>query len=128
MRSFYHNSICTIFVYAIDDRTSFEDVEHWYNEAKESVVKECVLILVGTKKDCERKVSYEEGLALMKKLKLDMFFETSAKNGEKVYETFEAIARELIAKAVKLNNLKSSVASSNLDFDTTNKPQKGCCS
>ena len=127
IKSFYHNSICTIFVYSIDDRKSFEDLEHWFREAKESVMKDCILILVGTKKDMNREVEREEGMKFMESHHMDAFFETSAKSGEQVFETFQSIARELIEVAIRQTNLKQSVNSTQLALDAGMVEKKGCC-
>ena len=60
---------------------SYDNVINWFNDAKENVLKSTIFVLVGNKIDLneEREVSYEEGKFLMEKLKMDMFFETSAK-------------------------------------------------
>lgn len=128
VRSFYHNSICAIFVYAIDDRRSFDALDHWVTEARANVVPECALVLIGAKKDLEirRTVSYEEGLGCMKRHNLDMFFETSAMNGENVQLAFELLTRELIQKAVKQNKL-SRILSQERVVLTQVAGRGGCC-
>ena len=62
----------------------------------EHAYSKMTIILVGNKKDLEneREVSYQEGLEFAKKNKL-IFFETSAKTGEGVEETFLSAARML---------------------------------
>lgn len=66
----------------IKSENSFHNVENWYKEAKENVMEKVVFVLIGSKVDLdsEREVTYEEGLEMMNKLNMDLFFETSAKN------------------------------------------------
>ena len=105
VRCFYHHAICAVFVYAVNDRSSFNDVPLWVAEARSSVAPECGLVLIGAKRDLPREVSHEEGMEAMRRLGLDMFFETSALHGENVLSSFELITRELIQKAVRQNKL-----------------------
>ncbi|KAJ1345540.1 hypothetical protein KIN20_000099 [Parelaphostrongylus tenuis] len=66
-RSYYRNSVGVMLVYDVSNRSSFENISMWYNEAQKSVggpsPGNCVFMLVGHKSDdqCERQVDYEEG-------------------------------------------------------------------
>lgn len=51
---------------------------------------------MANKSDLERQVTYEEGVQYMKANNLDVFFETSAKNGENVSRVFEEAARRIV--------------------------------
>lgn len=76
--------VAVFLTYAVNSRESFENLDLWLNEAREKANEGAIVILVGNKSDLDRKVSYEEGLQYMKSRNLDVFFETSAKNGENV--------------------------------------------
>lgn len=76
--------VAVFLTYAVNNRDSFGNLDLWLAEAKEKANEGAIVILVGNKSDLERKVSYEEGLQYMKSHNLDVFFETSAKNGENV--------------------------------------------
>lgn len=57
----------------------------------------------------DREVDYEEGITFMRENKIDFFFETSAKNNDKVTEMFETTAQELLTKSLQVKTLKEKV-------------------
>ena len=92
--NFYKNSSISIIVYSIDSKESFQHIENWLKEIKNSN-PDSKIILLGNKSDLEnsRKVSKDEGEKFTKEHKLDMFFETSAKTGYTVQMVFFEIAK-----------------------------------
>lgn len=85
-----------ILVYSIEDRFSFEEVERFYKELIRSKgTEKFTCVLCGNKSDLEgsRKVSKDEGQELANKLNCK-FFETSARNGHNINETFRYLSRE----------------------------------
>ena len=75
-------------VYDINHHESFDAINNWLGFVNQYTNKEQVkLILIGNKKDLERKVAYNEGETLAKKEGM-LFFETSAKTGEGVVDMF----------------------------------------
>ena len=50
--SFYRNTEGVMIVFDITNKTSFEQVNHWINEAKENIDHEVPIVLVGNKIDC----------------------------------------------------------------------------
>lgn len=75
-------------VYDINHHESFDAISNWLGFVTQYTNKEQVkLILIGNKKDLERKVTYNEGETLAKKEGM-LFFETSAKTGEGVVNMF----------------------------------------
>jgi Ras-related protein Rab-6A len=75
-------------VYDINHHESFDAIINWLGFVTQYINKEQVkLILIGNKKDLERKVAYNEGETLAKKEGM-LFFETSAKTGEGVVNMF----------------------------------------
>lgn len=54
-----------VLTYAIDDRTSFQNIENWVKQIKMHASSDVVKILVGNKSDSsKREVSYDEGKKL----------------------------------------------------------------
>ena len=87
--NFCSNKDLIIFVYAIDDRNSFENLKDTIKEVKKNR-KDTFYILVGNKMDLESKrlVKKEEGENLAKNENLNSFFECSAKNGNYIEDIF----------------------------------------
>ena len=81
--NFYRNSSLAIMVYAINNRTSFEHIDHWLKEIKRNSNPDAKIFLIGNKNDLEeeRKISYEEGEKYSYDLDFSKFFESSAKSG-----------------------------------------------
>ena len=88
-RTYYKNSVCAIVVYDITSRESFESVINWIEDCKLNSPKSVCMILFGNKSDLSenRQVTTEEGeeFAIRYGIK---FFETSAKDGVNIEETF----------------------------------------
>ena len=101
---FFRDTTVAILVYDVTERESFKNVEHWLNCIND-VDKPGILYVIGNKIDLHnyRKVEYDEGDALAKRLNA-RFFETSAKsNAEQcVNRMFDAIIAD-IYNIVKYN-------------------------
>ena len=76
---------------------SYLHLQHWFSEIKNQSEPDALIFLVGNKKDREedREVSASKGEAFAKEKQLNGFFETSAKTGEGVHETFVDAAKML---------------------------------
>lgn len=74
---------------------SFLNIYDWYEETRSLTEDDTVFILVGNKNDLEeeRKVQYEAGEAMFKKLKMSLFFETSVKLDQNVQRAFLEAAK-----------------------------------
>lgn len=90
---YFRGAKAIIFVYAIDSRQSFEDVEDWIETARQnSDNPNFVGCIIGNKLDLDhnRQVSYEEGLELAQRNNF-IFLEVSAKAKVGIDEVFEDI-------------------------------------
>jgi Ras-related protein Rab-43 len=94
INSFYNNTSLAVIVFAINDLSSFENVEYWILEVKKNSYPGIRLFLVGNKSDLEneRVVNKEIIDQLIFKYNIDYYIETSAKEGNKVIELFKTIA------------------------------------
>ena len=88
--NFYKNSSLAFMVYAINDRTSYENLDNWLKELKRESNPDAKTILIGNKIDLEseRVVSRQEAEKYAKDFHFRQFFETSAKTGLNAQKVF----------------------------------------
>ena len=90
-------------IYAIDNRASFEEIEHFHSDiVRNKATSDVPIVLCGNKSDLEdrREVTQSEGEVLAHQMNCK-FFETSAKTNSNIKEAFEAAVAEIIAKTPK---------------------------
>ena len=106
--NFYRSSSLAIIVYSIEDKSSFNNLDLWIRELKLYNSPDTKLILVGNKKDLEKKraISYEEGKKFAKEYGFIDFFETSAKTGENIKEMFIKASILLYEEHLKYVNIE----------------------
>lgn len=100
---FLKDAKAVIFVYAIDDQESFNNINYWVVNVVDRYpfpnIK--VKFLVGNKSDLEdcRLVSADQGKDVAEYLNIgrDNFFEVSAKTGEGCNELLEVVARTFLS-------------------------------
>ncbi|CAD8091335.1 unnamed protein product [Paramecium primaurelia] len=132
--SYYRGAHGIIIVYDITDRESFDSVKMWMSEIDKYAQEDVIRMLVGNKCDVEdkRAVSYEEGEALAKQLKLQ-FIETSAKLSTNIEQSFLTIAKNVLEKsqnsikAESGQNMKIGQITSTQVIGNTNKKSSQCC-
>jgi len=79
-----------IVVYDISNKDSFAHTEHWVNETKDLKREDAIFVLVGNKIDLEdKRVVQKKEAEDFATEKGFLFYEVSAKTGEKVQELFE---------------------------------------
>ena len=124
-KNYYKTTDVVIFIYAINDLKSFNNIEHWFNELndkgninEENIEKNMIKILVGNKKDLikERTVTYEMGEKLKKEKNFNLFKEISCHYDNKS----EAILDESGSEIMKNDN------DHNLNVEQNNEEDKDC--
>jgi small GTP-binding protein len=96
-RIFFQGVSGAILVYDLTRKETLEKIPLWVERLKKSS-PESKLYLVGNKNDLvvERQIGMEEGQEVKDQLDIESFFETSAKTGDHIQETFEDMARLLV--------------------------------
>jgi len=97
--SYYRGAHGVLLVYSITNRESFHNILKWLQEVEKYGQENTLKVLVGNKSDEEdtRVVATQEGRDLASKYNM-YFFETSAKSGHNVDETFGALAASVVKK------------------------------
>ena len=89
--SYYRGSKGVVVAYDVSDRSTFESVEEWVNEANTYCKSKFELFIVGNKTDLERAIERDEGEELAKEMG-GQYFEISCKTGDGVEDMFLEIA------------------------------------
>ena len=94
-RGYYRGAKGIIIVYDITNRTSFNNVEKWYDEVHQFDENVCYM-LIGNKSDLDvnRQVSYEEALSYAQNKKF-IFLETSALDNSNIIRSLNDIVNDI---------------------------------
>jgi small GTP-binding protein len=104
-KNFYSSSDGILFVFDVTQETSFKNIDNWLKESNNYAVK-FKKILIANKIDLENIREVKKDMIENYAKKEDMiFFETSAKTGENVEESFNKLA-ELIISDMTENEIK----------------------
>ena len=89
-------------VYDVTDPDSFRAVDGWLADVDKLASSSVTKLLIGNKADLagQRKITYEEGLALAKKCGMH-FLETSAKSATNVQESFRLLTEQIYNRVIK---------------------------
>ena len=132
--NFYRNSSLAVIVYSIIDTSSFDSVDQWLEELKSNSSPDIKIFLIGNKLDLEdqRVVSTEQGKMIQNDYNLDLFVESSARDGKNTEYIFVEAAKllyndyvkykignPLIGKTKTTNKLKKN--------ENNKKDKKKCC-
>ena len=103
-RIFFQGVSGALLVYDLTRRETLDKIPLWIDRLKRSSPNAKVY-LIGNKNDLvdERQTSKEEGQQVKDQLKMESFFETSAKTGDLIQETFENMARLLVESHSRRN-------------------------
>ena len=133
--SYYRGSHCALIVFDLTSKDSFESlptwIENYYKNCNQEFDKN--VIMIGNKNDLsEKRDVTQEKINDFIKLNNLVYFETSAKTGENVDESFQYIAQKLMEeeKLKEKLGVKREVKNNNLNLKNsenliTNK--KKCC-
>ena len=108
-KSYFRNADAVIFVFSINDKESFENIKNWINLFKENHSDEVYapLYIAGAKFDLEKKISNDMINQFKEEYKSFKYYETSAKDNNRINEIFEELAIDLYKILVEEGRTKS---------------------
>ena len=125
---FLNESKIVILVYSIESKSSFTNLDFWYNLYLEELGKEVILGIAGNKADLylNQQVPFDEGKKFAEE-RGAIFAEISAKQNK---ESIDHFMMELVRKYLHKGKKEKNEAKKNIKLDgKNNKPdKKGCCS
>jgi len=96
---YYKDSVAAILVYDVANPNSFESLDFWIKELNENVGNNnFVFAIAGNKCDLppeDKKISYNQAKNFCKENNIQVFNETSAKNGFGVKDLFNSLAQKV---------------------------------
>ena len=98
---FIKDSKICVFVYDVNNKKTFQELDFWVNAVEGILGKEPILAVVGNKSDLKEVIKKKEGEEYAKKIGA-FFFQTSAKNDKKGFSNFINI---LVEEFLFKNNL-----------------------
>ena len=128
-QTYYKGAMGIILTYSIAEPDTFKNIENWMKQIQQQASENVCKILVGNKCDvAERLVEYDEGRRLADKYGIP-FFETSAKSGINIEDTFMTIARDIKNKILLNETTAQSDTKKITNNSDENKQNKkpGCC-
>ena len=119
-KNYFKGAHGIILIYDVTNEQSFDNVSNWINQIKEEASDKVTIFLVGNKIDDveNRKIQTESGKNLAENFQLQ-FYETSAKTGENVEKTFQALVEKI--DEISLINTRGG------KLTPVNGKKKGCC-
>ena len=130
--NFYRNSSLAIIVYSITDSSSFDSIDTWVKELKSNSSPDIKVFLIGNKTDLEdqRVISTDQGKMVQNDYNLDLFVESSARDGHNTEYIFAQAAKVLYEDYVKYkigNPLIGKMKTDNKLQKDNIKKKKKCC-
>ena len=123
-KNYYKGAHGILLIYDITSIQTYENVKNWIAQIREEASPHIVIYIIGNKIDMveERKIKTEEGQKLANEFHLQ-FYETSAKTGENVNETFESLVNKIdeVYSQIEANNGANKLSGGK-------KKKNGCCS
>ena len=129
-QTYYKGAMGIILTYSVVEPETFRNIENWMKQIQQQASENVCKILVGNKCDIDnRQVDYDEGRRLADKYGIP-FFETSAKSGINIEDTFMTIARDIKNK-ILLNETTQGSETKKITAggheDNKNTKKGGCC-
>ena len=125
-KNYFKGANGIIIIYDVTNLKTYENVKTWITQIKEEVNQNVVIYLVGNKIDVEKEkklVKTEDGEKIAEEFKLT-FFETSAKDGINIDETFESLAEKIDEVYSKLEKPEKEIKKNKL---YNGKSKRKCC-
>ena len=108
--SYYKGAAGAILVYDVTSLSTFNNIERWLKEIKESASKDIKILMVGNKTDLEDKIVISNEISKNKAADLNIpVIETSALNASNVKEAFHLMIKEIYKIAIAKINENSVV-------------------
>ena len=144
---YYKGAKGAFIVFDLSSKSTFQNVEKWFNEIKKTADPTINLILIGNKSDLKdkRQISTEEGENKAKEMNV-AYLETSALNADNVDKAFDLLIQEITKKMKKEieeeeyeendihddNKIQDVKENKTINLNTNNKVSKGnlkenCC-
>ena len=144
---YYKGAKGGLIVFDLSSKSTFQNVEKWFNEIKKTADPTINLILIGNKSDLKdkRQISTEEGENKAKEMNV-AYLETSALNCDNVDKAFDLLIQEITKKMKKEieeeeyeendihddNKIQDVKENKTINLNTNNKVSKGnlkenCC-
>lgn len=137
VRSFYRDAAGILLVYDVKNLDTFKNLETWLQEVRTHCEYDPIYVLIGNQCDNgERQVSQEEARRFMEECSIDLFFETSAYNGQNIDKAFiEAVKlvylhymQEKAEQNIPTRSMQSKGSKlSQLSNPTIVRKKGGCC-
>ncbi|CAK79285.1 unnamed protein product (macronuclear) [Paramecium tetraurelia] len=129
-QTYYKGAMGIILVFAVNDKETFNDIDKWMNQIKQHASDNIIKVLIGNKTDLpDRCISYEQALQMAQKYNIP-YFETSAKEGTNINDTFQQIAKtikEQLEKLPQQQNGSFNKLSSTPNQDQQKQDDSMCC-
>ena len=118
--SYYRGAEIIIVVYDITDEKTFENIDFWISQVKETVTTEPIMVLIGNKTDLEDERVVERARGEREaKIRRALFIETSARTRERITQPFKM--------AVKAALKKPSLLVPTVALEKQEEKAWGCC-
>ncbi|CAD8124944.1 unnamed protein product [Paramecium sonneborni] len=129
-QTYYKGAMGIILVFAVNDQETFNDIDKWMNQIKQHASDNIIKVLIGNKTDLpDRCITYDQALKLAQKYNIP-YFETSAKDGININDTFLQIAKLVKEQTEKLpqqQNRSFNKLSPTQNHDQQKQDQPMCC-
>ena len=123
-KNYYKGANGIILIYDVTSIQTYENVKNWISQIREEASPNVIIYIAGNKIDLEeeRKIKTEEGQKLAEELGLP-FFETAAKTGVNINESFEDLVEKI---DVVYSKLEEKTGGNKVKVYQA-KTKKGCC-
>ena len=127
-KSYYKNAQGILFIFAYDNKDSFEHMQMWLNSCKDniSIIENIPIFLIGNKYDVENKQIKDNLIEnLEKRNGIEEYIKTSAKKNIGIEELFNKLAEKVYEQNKK--DIKPKQKNAMLFKDKGQKRKKKCC-